>query len=170
MSQIRDLLSGLPLRHSKGWDLLISEEVERLKGIAEKPKEISPIETISSVINKKTKSLDISATISNRLHNFLDIYGIGIVREIILKSSSSDFRIIISVDDKEIINRTFSELAEISTYSSSFDAFEDEDNEKFIFQMTNINFLRRIKIGVLPSSNTKFDVYSIYDVIGSDER
>jgi len=126
------------------------------------------IEELANRFDVKTEILDLTTSIKNRFHNFLRLRGRGVIHEILLISDKPDYRIRIVADERELINKTFSELQEISIYSNTIDAFEDSG--KYIFQTTNIRFLRNFEFGVITYDEVNFHkVYSLYDVLEPDK-
>ncbi len=151
----RSLLQSLRhLLNSQHLDLIISEELLRDRDLKVKEK-------------LRTEILDLSSVIVNKSRKFLNLRGRGTLREIMLISDSPDFRVVIGVDGRECINKTFSELQEVSTYLNSIDAFEDDG--KYVFHVSGISFRKSLSFEVYTIQSIRFEkVYAVFDISESD--
>jgi len=138
------------------YELIFNEEKCR-------EKIIERIEKVKEEIIK-TKILNLVDRTIERYKELLNIKGRGSIREITIISESSNFNVIIFVDEKEFINSSYNELEEISSYSNSIDAFEEDG--KYIVHITDISFGKNLRFGIFVNGTTKFNrIYVLYDII-----
>lgn len=104
--------------------------------------------------NFKTKILDITdqnvgAGVS---YEFLSLSGeFGYLKECLVFSPSTDFSVVVTVDDDEILNKTYTQYCVITEVVKDISAFEATDSDgnplgKYVVNLKNINFRESITI------------------------
>jgi len=80
----------------------------------------------------------------------------GRLEELMIVSATSDFGLLVERDGKLEINRKFSELAEISPYLKTIDAFQTT-NGKYVVRLGEIAWLRTFRIEIFSPRTIRFD-------------
>ncbi|MBU0598716.1 hypothetical protein KKF61_07090 [Patescibacteria group bacterium] len=86
--------------------------------------------------------------------NILDLRGSGEIEEILIKSQSNDFTIVIDIDDMPQYQRTWAELNEISEDLDGIVAVNRSGT--YIIKLSNLFFSNKIKM-MISTSGTTFD-------------
>lgn len=79
----------------------------------------------------------------SKTFDLLKVEGLGRLREITISSPSIDFSLLLEVDDKVLIDRSYSELAEISPHSQIVDAFSDSESGLYILHIGEVKWVRK---------------------------
>jgi len=141
----------------RGIDLVELEEMAR-----ETARELSkriprPREVVTKFFDKRDwyvrYSLDIIKT-----------YNMGKLRELLVRSPSSNFEIRVFADGVEIINRSYSELEEISPTLSTIDAYQEEDSGLYILRIENISWITQFQLSLKANTPITFNqILAIWD-------
>ena len=151
-------IENIPVNPTNNVDYLISKQEELIKKINEN------MNKIVRRIEKRTEKIDYyNDVVENDEKIYLDLQGLGTIKEILVIADRPDFRVSISSDDEWVINDDFNTLSDYSTYIKLFDAFTD--GNKYIFAASDISFLKRLKFSLITYAKVTFSkVYASYDV------
>ena len=94
-----------------------------------KPKEIS------------TKILDKKNFPVKKTFDLVNVNLPGRLKEVIIRSPSTDFSILIMSDGYKKMDRSYSELAEISEHSEDIDAYEEAGNGVYVVKLKDIYWI-----------------------------
>ena len=89
----------------------------------------------------RTRILDRKGVTIQRIYELLDSRVRGKLRELTLKSTSKDYSIYIQADGVKKLSRTFDQLMDISKSLDFIDAFPEEDTNKYVLHMKELNWL-----------------------------
>jgi len=137
---------------SKAWQLLLAEEsknervIERI--IHENKEKKEPKEVINS-----------SVTTVKRKERIVDFYGSGEVRELTLILNRSNARIILSINNKVVLNKTVDELLQMSKYVSWITAADYGD--RYLFSIKDVTYRGEFKVEVDPSEETEIEIFYV---------
>ena len=88
----------------------------------------------------------------------------GRLREFVIKSPSTNFRITVMRDGTNFIDRTYTELVNISPQSETIDAYEEAGDGVYVVVVKNINWLRDFTISIRTTEDVTFTrVFSVWD-------
>jgi len=156
---LKDLLEKLQPRK---WyiDLILSEEklykeeVEKLvSAVSEKidqsiSKGVEKVEQL--MVTRKYEVKDVIVFGRRRLFSITSNEGkvrAGFIKEILIVSDTSDFKLQIRADNRDLINDSFSSLMARSAVTSEFDALQDESGN-YVFVIGNIGFANDVSIWI----------------------
>jgi len=118
-----------------GWELdlvFLEEFAERVgRRIAER----IPLERLV------TKTIDRDDVLIRVAEDLIDSRVRGRLEELVLKTPSTDFRVTMMRNGVSILDRTYTELLEISPYSNVVDAFQEAETKLNILKISNISWL-----------------------------
>jgi len=110
----------------------------------------------------KTKIVDKKDYEVERIYDIIDTQKPGKLREAMIKSSSSDFSITISLDGVVIMDRSFSDLKDISEYSESIDAFQS--GSYYIVSLRNLSWRDSFRLRISTSGVLTFPwIFAVWD-------
>ena len=147
--ELSKLLTQLNLSEFDPLQLILIEELEKLRDK----------ETI-----KSTKIFERSNIIVKNSHTLLELRGKGFIHELLLISTSPNFRIHLRADG-QLFDWTYSELLELSPYLDTITAIQT--NSKYIFRINSISFndffLFRIFGNItITKAYVKYDIHKQY--------
>ena len=135
LSRVDELLDQLPLPIV----IIIAEELrEAIKNSLREAR-----------VEEATESRIIRDRVIDSVFELLNISGSGKIRELMLITDSPEFNIYVELDNKPIINHSFTELQQLSEIMEEIDAFEK--NGLFVFRATNLYFTEKCKVIVKPA-------------------
>ena len=150
----------------KSWVPIIQAEIigEQVAKSLSQP----PSEKVKPVIvreHKKTKTIDKKDFPVRRMRKLMDISVPGKMREFTIRSPSDDFTIKIEVDGRTLIERTFTQLSQITDYSEMIDVFEDEEDGYFVVNLTGISFSSSFELWLISLSGaiTFNNIFGVWD-------
>ncbi|RLB80119.1 MAG: hypothetical protein DRH17_12525 [Deltaproteobacteria bacterium] len=143
-----------------GGGRVVRERLPRIRGLVEKMPPIG-VRTPHAV----TKIIDETKYPVRYLLKLIDHKGRGKIREISIVSPSPSFYVSVIVDGYGLINnKSFSELAEISSVSETIDAFQDV-NGKYIVRIGDISWRNSGRVEIRTDGEITFDrIYAVYEV------
>lgn len=109
--------------------------------LAEKVKvEVKPMPAMRTYVDRRTNV---------RLPVILfDEVGTGVLKELVLRSNLSGYKVIINADGSEIYNNTWDWFYDRSQIIDEIAAFQDNSN--YILTVSDIKFSNRLKISIRP--------------------
>lgn len=119
VEELADLIASRPVRSR------IQERLRPEPGIPTRIEEIQ--EVMPEPKRPSFKTLDRTGYPVRQSFDLIKATRPGFLHEITLRSPSSDFRIFVEGDGKEKLKRTYAELAVLSPYSNTIDAFQEHD-------------------------------------------
>ena len=118
--------------------LIFAEELSsRLEGVFEGVR-----------VREVTKSVIVRDLSIDKLYDFINLLGVGRVRELVLITDLPDFELHVEVDGRLLIRHSFDELSSISQVMEEVDAFEKDG--AYVVRLSNIRFTNNCKVYVLP--------------------
>lgn len=136
-------------------DLVLVEEFAREVG--EKIARRVPLERLV------TRTIDRDNVLIRGSEDLIDSRVRGRLRELVLKSPSTDFRVTIMRDGRRILERSFTELMEISPYSDTIDAFQEPESGIYILKLSNISWLSDFLLTITATEVTFNKVFIIWN-------
>ena len=115
VEELADLITSRPVRSR------IRERLRPEPG-APAPPEIIPdvklptIKTVDKIVHPVPRTLDI-----------IEASSPGLLHEVTLRSPSNNFSLLIKADGKKKLDRTYAQMAVLSPYSTTIDAFQEHD-------------------------------------------
>ncbi|GAH79148.1 unnamed protein product [marine sediment metagenome] len=96
----------------------------------------TPREMFSRTLDRRNESVP---------HRFdlINVEGAGELKEITVSSPSTDFSLLLEVDEKTLIERSYSDLAELSPHSQIVDAFTDAESGLYILHIKEVKWLTK---------------------------
>ena len=111
-----------------------------------------------------TRRIDRDNVLIKNYAELIDSRTRGRLREFVIKSPSTDFRITIMRDGTKFIDRTYTELVSISPQSETIDAYEEAGDGVYVVVVKNINWLRDFTISIRTTEDVTFTrVFSVWD-------
>ena len=111
-----------------------------------------------------TKRIDRDNVLIRNYAELVDSRTRGRLREFIIKSPSMNFRVTVMRDGTKFIDRTYSELADISPHSEVIDAYDEAGTGIYVVSIKNISWLRDFTISIRTSEDISFNrVSSVWD-------
>ena len=118
-----------------GLSLLLAEEFARETGAELARKMPRQREIITKTIDK------VNEPIRYKLDLVKADVG-GKLRELTIKSPSTSFSLLVMTDGIRRIDKSYSELADLSSYSETVDAFEDAENGAYILHVKEMSWTK----------------------------
>lgn len=110
-----------------------------------------------------TRTIDRDNVLIRGSEDLIDSRVRGRLRELVLKSSSPDFRITIMRDGRRLLDRTFSELMEISQYSETIDAFQEAEGGSYVLKLSNISWLNDFLLTISATETTFDKIFTVWE-------
>jgi len=110
-----------------------------------------------------TRTIDRDNVLIRGSEDLIDSRVRGRLRELVLKSPSTDFRVTIMRDGRRILDRSFTELMEISPYSDTIDAFQEPESGVYILKLSNISWLSDFLLTITATEVTFNKVFIIWN-------
>ena len=157
---------------SKAWWILLAEEQAEIIARAISPRVVAP--AIRYEATEEGKRMEIRTGRTRRRvekdrvvmgdFEILNTGRGGRLREFVVVSPSSDFRIFMSLDDEVVFNDSWQNLHSMNAYAQEYNATYHEDNGKYWFSTDNWSWERRCILKVATSSQIVFDtIYAVWD-------
>ena len=139
--------------------IVASEEAGGVR-VVSVPTEVVTRGAVSEPYIATGRSVEIPATIA-------EIEGDGVVEEVNIISTSSNYRITIRSGGKTVIDTSFDELYSISQYVNWVSAVVDEERGKYVLTLYNIPFSGGAVISLSPINvrRSKIDYYMVKALI-----
>jgi len=121
--------------------IVAAEEMARAKIVIKPEVKIAPTPPLRT-ITKSEKDFPIPATI-------IDEKGCGQLKELLIKSDFSGWRLAVFADGQQLYNNTYEWFTEISQELEEVDAFQAEDGT-YVLHLSDIKFAEGIKVTAEP--------------------
>ncbi|MFB0543811.1 MAG: hypothetical protein ACETVR_03420 [Candidatus Bathyarchaeia archaeon] len=108
---------------------------ERVPRVPAVPAVPTPRDIVSRTLDRRDTAVPFK-------FDLIKVEGTGRLGEITVKSPSTDFNLLLEVDEKTLIDRSYSELAEISPHSQIVDAYEDAENGIYVVHVGEMRWVR----------------------------
>jgi len=141
--------------------LVIAEELARMLGetIAEevaeklpKPKEIV------------TRTLDRKDEVVNRTYDVIKAEVPGKLTEIVIRSPTKDFSVLIVADGVAKLSRTYDELAALSPHSEFLDAYEEAENGVYLVHIKEMHWVSNFLATVYVDGSVTFhNIFAVWE-------
>jgi len=95
--------------------------------------------------------------------SLIDVTGRGCLKEFLIKSERSDFKVQAAVDGITVFSNPYSWFQEMSQYIEAISAFEK--NGEFIFLITDLKFSKSLKLIVEPILPGKFKLKEVFWIL-----
>jgi hypothetical protein len=76
----------------------------------------------------------------------IDEAGCGVLRELVIRSESSNYVLTVYVDGFPLYNNSYSWFQEVSQVVEGIDAFHDDESNLYVLRLSNIHFTENLKI------------------------
>ena len=131
--------------------------IEELKGELERF-----LEKAKAKVERATKIVEKKNIIINEYYSFLELKGSGLIHELVLISTSPDFKISIAIDNKSV-DWNYSELLELSAYIDTITAVP-MDNGQYVFRLSSISFTSLFSLEIYGKNITLAKAYAKFDL------
>jgi hypothetical protein len=85
-------------------------------------------------------------------YTLVDEVGSGCLKELVIKSKSKDYTLIILVDGSELYDNSYSWFQGLSQMTEEIDAFEE--NGSYVLRLSDIHFAESLEVTVAPVMKT----------------
>jgi len=100
-------------------------------------------------------------------HEFLSHGYPGYLDECLVISSSTDFSVVVTIDDKEFFNKTYAKYCNITQTARCISAFEEQDEDgnplsKYVVHIKNLVFKESIVISVKNNGGSPVTFHNLF--------
>jgi len=111
----------------------------------------------------RTETVDWADINVETVQTFLDLTGRGVLRELVLRSTSNSYSVVLTVDNVAILSRSFEQLDAISEATRYLDAYESDGT--YVLRILDIRFKNTLKFVVVPEESLTFsNMFALYDL------
>jgi hypothetical protein len=102
--------------------------------------------------------IDLRGQILNRTMNVVNETGYGALKELLLRSTTANYTLVVRRDGSTVIEKTWADYSSDSKYLIDIDAFQDAVDGSYILKLSNISFTQSLQVTLIPIMAVTFSI------------